>query len=263
MSLAARLSDAISKSPNQFRNYYVPVFKQRCDGTPYHAGTAFGFEHDGKRRLLTALHVLDKDEDNPCDKQDEIYLCVSGVLQGIGRFNKQVLYEPGVRSPALDVALIEPLDFSLSQVFSRFFTVRDFYFPRLHEQLYVAACGFPTGSNRTSWRDQPLKNRPYGYFGKVSPRGKMRRAGFSARCHFGIEILVKKTFTSRLREVKAPKAHGISGGPVLVVHDFRKPRWRPRPLLRGLVIETAPAQRCFICIDLLNILWSTFGSGRA
>jgi hypothetical protein len=259
VSQASRISDAISKSPDRFRNYYVPLFKQRCDGTPYHAGTAFGFEHNGRRRLLTALHVLEKDEENSCDKQDEIYLCVNNVLQGIGRFHKEVVYGPTLPNRALDVVIIEPLDFSLSQVFAHFFTVRDLYLRRLNQDLYAAACGFPSGKNRMSWRNKPLRNRPYGYFGRVSPSWKVRRAGFSTHSHFGIDIFLKKTFTCTLREVSAPKPHGISGGPVLVVHDFQKPRWRPRPLLRGLVIESAQSQRCIICIDLLEILWTVFG----
>jgi hypothetical protein len=91
----------------------------------------------------------------------------------------------------------------------------------------------------------------------------VRRAGFDPRCHFGIDFLLKKTFTRSQREVKAPKSHGISGGPVLVVCDFRHLRWRPRPLLRGLVIEAAKAQRCLICIDLVTILAAFTSSNRS
>jgi hypothetical protein len=253
LSEAKRISESIEKSPDKFRNYYVPVFKQRCDGTPYHSGTAFGFEHHGRRRLLTALHVLDKDQENACDTQDELYLFVGGILQSIGRFNKEVVYEHGLPKRAFDLVMIEPLDFSLSQVLLHFFTVDDLYLRRLHPDLYVAACGFPSGKNRASWRNKPLKNRPYGYIGRVSPSWKTRLAGFSTHSHFGIDIFLKKTFTRTRREISAPKPHGISGGPVLVLHDFRKPRSRPRPLLRGLVIEKGHAQRCIICIDLRKL----------
>jgi hypothetical protein len=260
LSEAIRISEAISKSPDNFRNYYVPVFKQHCDGTPYHAGTAFGFEHNGRRRLLTALHVFDKDQNNPCDSQEELYLVVAGVLRGIGKFNRSTLLEKGMPKKTLDIAIVEPLDFDVTQVFQHFFTTRDLYRARLHQHLYVAACGFPASSNRASWRNAPLKNRPYGYFGRASAAWKVRLAGFSSRSHFGIDIFLAKAFTRTQREVKTPKPHGISGGPVLIVCDLRSRKWRPHSMLRGLVIESAQAQRCLICIDLLDILWTAFES---
>jgi hypothetical protein len=261
LSEAIRMSEAISKAPDQYRNYYVPVFKQRCDGTPYHVGTAFGFEHQGRRLLLTALHVLDRDANNACDTQDELYLVVAGVLQGIGKFTKSTVKDPGMPHRLLDLAIIEPLDYNLSAVFRYFFTAQHFYRARPHPHLYAAACGFPSKVNRISWRNRPLKNRPVGYFGKISPAWKLRLAGFSSLTHFGIDIDLRKTFTRTQREVKAPKPHGISGGPVFVVFDFHRPSRRPTPLLRGLVIESAAPRKCLICVDLQPILSTIYGTG--
>lgn len=257
MSVAKEIVASISTSPNLFRGYFVPVFKVQCDGTPYHAGTSFGIEHGGVRYMVTAAHVFEKDENNPCDSKDELFVAVNGALTQIRQFDRTTVHtatQPQRTPIPLDLVMIFPRDFDLSAVFSHFFRSEHWHRSRLHNRLYVAACGFPATKNRVDKSGRKLSMRSYGYFGRVSQVGKCRKAGFNERTHFCFDILLKKTFTSAQREVKAPKPHGISGGPVLVVHDFTQPKRIMKPRLRGVVIESVPKQQCIVCIDLFAAL---------
>ena len=260
MTIASRLNDKISRSPNQFRDCYVPVFKVTCDGTPYHAGTAFGIELNSTRYMVTAAHVLERDEDNPCDSADDLFVSVDGELTQIERFERQVFRSGSQRLPPnslLDLVLILPTDIDLGRVFPRVFTMKDVHRPPLRSQLYVAACGFPSTKNGLKSSSTILSQMPVGYFGRVSDSGKCRKAGFDSKSHFAFDLLLKKTYTSRLKEVKAPKPHGISGGPVFVVHDFDRPKRFMKPKLRGVIIWMAPKQQCFVCVDLFAVLSAT------
>lgn len=234
----------------------MPVFKLSCDQTPYHAGTAFGIEHNSKRYMVTAAHVLERDECNPCDSKDEIFVAVNGSLTQLRQFERITIHTAvqSQRAPVLvDLVLIAPREFDLSMVFTNFFKKEHWYKSRLHNGLYVAACGYPSTKNRTKKSVRTLRMRPYGYFGRISDASKCRKSGFDNRTHFCFDILLKKTFTKSQREVKAPKPHGISGGPVLVVHDFGRAKLMS-PKLRGVVIENSLKQQCFVCVDLFAIL---------
>lgn len=256
MNLAKKRVSLISGAPKQYLGYFVPVFKLSCDETPYHAGTAFGIEHKGKRYLVTAAHVLERDECNPCDAKDELFIAVNGSLTQLRQFEKATIYTSvqSQRSPVpLDLVLIAPSEFDLSEVFTNFFTKDHLYKSRLHDRLYVAACGYPSTKNCAKKSVKTLSMRPYAYFGRISYASKCRKAGFDSRTHFCFDMLLKKTFTGSQREVKAPKPHGISGGPVLVVHDFGRLNLMA-PKLRGVVIEYARKQQCIVCVDIFAIL---------
>lgn len=256
MNLSKKLTSLISYAPNRYRGYFVPVFKISCDDTPYHAGTAFGIEHNGKRYMVTAAHVLERDECNPCDSKDELFVPVNGLLTQVRQFDRTTIHTsaPSQRGPtSLDLVLIAPREFNLSAVFTNFFKKEHWYKSRLHEGLYAAACGYPATKNRAKKSVRKLSIRPYGYFGRISHASKCRKAGFYNQTHFCFDMLLKKTFTRSQKEVKAPKPVGISGGPVLVVHDFGRLNLMA-PKLRGVVIENASKQQCIVCIDLFAAL---------
>lgn len=257
MKIAKNIAAWISSSPKRYLGYFVPVFKIRCDDTPYHAGTAFGIEHEGKRYMVTAAHVLDRDENNPCDSENELFVGARGSLTQIGKFDISKINvsasSPSARRP-LDLVLISPHDVDLSDVFTHFFTDKQFDKSRLRVDLYVAACGFPATKNRANRYARTLSRYPVGYFGRVSTPAKCRRAGFDPRTHFCFDIFLKKVFTGSQKEIKAPKPHGISGGPVFVVHNFRRPMMHMMPKLRGIVVESAPEERAIVCIDLFAVL---------
>jgi hypothetical protein len=257
MSVAKRLTASISNSPNLYRRYFVPVFKVLCDGTPYHVGTAFGIEHRGARYMVTAAHVLERDENNPCGSKDDLFVAVNGSLTQIRQFDRTTVHTTSQSqrtSMPLDLVMISPREFDLSAVFSHFFTKERWHRSHLHSRLYVAACGFPATRNCAMKSGRKLSMRPFGYFGRISPTSKCRKAGFDDRTHFCFDILLKKAFTATQREIKAPKPHGISGGPVLVVHDFTQPKRVLKPKLRRVVIENAPKQQCIVCVDLFATL---------
>lgn len=258
MSRAKKLISLISDAPNRYRGYFVPVFKISCDGTPYHAGTAFGIEHNGKRYMVTAAHVLGQDKNNHCDSENELFVFVNGSLTQLQQFTQKTIHTPHQlqrTSAPLDLVLITPTKFNLSDVFTNFFTKEHWYKSRLNEGLYVAACGFPATKNRCNKSVRSLSMRPYGYFGRVSHASKSKKSGFDNRTHFCFDMLLKKTYTSLQKEVKAPKPHGISGGPVFVVHDFNRGNLNlMKPKLRGLVIENSSKQQCIVCVDLFAIL---------
>lgn len=260
MTIASRLNDKISRSPNYFRDCYVPVFKVQCDGTPYHVGTAFGIELKGTRYMVTAAHVLERDESNPCDTAADLFVSVGGNLTQIKRFEKQLFLAGGQgQNPnsLLDLVLILPSDIDLGRIFRRIFTSKDLHRSPLGSQLYVAACGFPNTKNGLKSSSTILSQMPVGYFGRVSDSSKCRKAGFDSKSHLAFDFLLKKTYSGRLKEVKAPKPHGVSGGPVFVVHDFGRPKRLMKPKIRGVIIWTAPKQQCFVCVDLFAVLSTT------
>ena len=97
MNIVKNISASISSSPNQYHGYMVPIFKILCDGTPYHAGTAFGIKHKGTRYMVTAAHVLEKDEGNTCDSTDEIFVPVNGSLMQVKHFEKKTIVSSQLR----------------------------------------------------------------------------------------------------------------------------------------------------------------------
>jgi hypothetical protein len=254
LNVPRRLAAQISEAPNQYRNYYVPVFKVSCDETPYHAGTAFGIEHHGTRYLVTAAHVLEKDNDNPCDAENELFVFVNGVFTQMRLFDTHFVRSPN-RSMPLDLALISPKEFDVSAVVTKTFSNAQCFRSRLHQSLYVVACGFPGTKNSAKRSVRVLTRRPVGYFGRISHPAKLRKAGFDPHTHFSFDILLKKTFSGSRREIKAPKPHGISGGPVFVVHDFARSK-QMAAKLRGVVIENAWKHQCIVCVDLFSVLSS-------
>lgn len=232
---------------NAYKGYFVPLFKVNCRGEPYHAGTGFGLQFCGTKYLITARHVLDKDQDNECDAVNQIFCISNGALKQIDRFNTIEVVTSDFRKgqrEKVDIVVMEPLSFSLDTVFEGFFTKNDIDLSILSTDKYVAACGFPSSKNKLRSNTNVLTQILYGYCGKSSSEEKCEKAGFESPVYSCFDILLKKIFTATKKEIKAPKPHGISGGPVLVTYDFSAPETLLKPMLCGVVIENVPHLQC-------------------
>jgi|GEM_PF-3277792 len=261
----ATLLDHLNTCCNIYKGYFSPLFKADCKGEPYHAGTAFGLQYHGAYYLVTARHVLDKDQENECDEVNQIFCISNNKLRQINRFTTIELFKPELRGgkrEKVDVVVVEPIDFSLNTVFDGFFTENDFDLSDENQDKYVAACGFPSTKNKLRWNSTVLTQIPYAYCGKVSGEEKCNKAGFERQFYNCFDILLKKIFTATAKEIKAPKPHGISGGPVLCTHDFSVHGELRRPMLCGIVIENVPHLQCIAYVKIGLILEAIEKNGR-
>ncbi|WP_295550940.1 hypothetical protein [uncultured Stenotrophomonas sp.] len=246
-SEAARIFDHIDKACNVDKRALTPLFKVGCDEVPYHAGTAFGIELSGVKYLVTAAHVFDKDESNDCDSKNEIFCFSEGKLKQIARFD---LLHARKNGGLVDMAVVTPRDVEIESIFEEFFAESDFELGDVRTDQYVAACGFPATKNKVRWGTTQLTQAPYAYCGRASAPSVCVRAGFDAATHFCFDIFLKKTFTARQKEIRAPDPHGISGGPVFVIHDFSDAATLMKPKLRGIVVEQKPYDRVVACVKI-------------
>jgi len=218
---------------------------------PYHYGTAFGLEVDGALYLVTAAHVLAKDPNNSSDESDVGLVFSRGALVDLAPYDQIGLKVPG-EAEAIDVVAIQPKNVDLRLVFSDFFKEEHFFSSDLRTTHYLAACGFPETKNRRASWAQKLAQRPYAYFGRASDDAKRIALDFN-KAHFCLDFAVKWTFKNGLAGYKAPDPHGISGGPVLVVHDIANPQDIFEPRLVGIGIETRQKMKCFVCVDIRHL----------
>ncbi|MFC5500151.1 hypothetical protein ACFPOE_21595 [Caenimonas terrae] len=250
--LSSDLAGQISNAPKHFAGWYVPVFKTDPQDAPYHYGTAFGVEINDTPYLVTAAHVLAKDPNNVSDGSGVGLVFCEGQLRELSPYDQIRLTIPADGS-TVDVVAVRPRSLDLRKVFSGFFKVEHVFRDNLRPNMYLAACGFPETKNRRATWAQTLAQRPYAYFGLASDDSMRVALGFNG-AHFCLDFDVRWTFRNGFGGFKAPAPHGISGGPVLVVHDFGDPLRVLSPRLIGVGIETRQKMKCFVCVDLRYLL---------
>lgn len=260
-SLSKTMVAQISDAPKRFSGWYVPVFKTNPDDSPYHYGTAFGLDIDGALYLVTAAHVLGSDVNNPSDEPGVGLVFCAGRLVNLSPFDQFSirLLQDG---ELVDIVAVQPRNLNLRDVFTGFFKREDIYLSDLGPNLYIAACGFPETKNRRASWAQKLAQRPYAYFGRVSEDSKRVALGFNA-VHFCVDFNVRWTFKNGFGGFKAPDPHGISGGPVFVVHDFNSPFSTAMPLLVGVGIESRQPMGCFVCVNVQYLIQALTDAGGA
>lgn len=233
-------TDQIEFRANLFKGSFVPAFKADCEGRPYHAGTMTGMNFPGGQAFLTAAHVLDRDENNPCDDKYQIYVHDGSELTQIIRFDFR-----SIENRKLDLAFFNTQDVLVSKVFAKPIDLNRFHRGPVTNAMYLVACGYPGSKNRR--KGKSLSNRPYGYFGKVSNDKATRRAGYDPAYYFSIEIDLKRVHRNGQKRVKAPNPSGISGGPVFLVHDFSSIRLI-EPAFAGIVVAKDKISKNLICV---------------
>jgi len=241
----------ISENANKFRGSYVPVYKGDCENRPYHAGTLVGIDLGHRVVLVTARHVLDKDQSNPCDEQNQIYAVIDGQMVQLNRLETALLPLPD--GEVLDVLVFVPGSADPQEVVREPVPAYALRREALTKNHYLVACGFPRTKNRRKGKE--LSVRPYGYFGLLAPESTTRAAGYDPSFHFSIEIDLKRTYRDGLRKVKAAEPQGISGGPVFLVYDFGSVL--PAACeFAGIVIARAPNKKSLVCVraDLVALI---------
>lgn len=242
------LDAQISARASRFKGAFVPVFKADCDDRPYHAGTMTAVALPGLPTLVTARHVLDRDENNECDEENQLFLFSGGKITPFGRFQTGRLPIPG---GILDLAVILTGDTATLGAFVEPIPAASVRHDRLTEGMYLAACGFPGTKNRV--KGKQISNRPYGYFGKLAADHVPEEDGYDPTYHFALEIDLKRVYRAGEKKVKAPDPDGISGGPVFLVHDF-KVAAAVEPMLAGIVIARTKNRKHLICIRAEYVL---------
>jgi hypothetical protein len=218
-----------------------------CDEQPYPAGTGFGFEFAGEKYLITARHVLAKDERNNCDSDGKLFVFASGKLTKLDYLSLDFDMPDGSqRLSSLDVSILLVRTALADAIGAKFFTESDIDggAPAMHK--YYAAVGFPKTKNGPRYGETVLKNRPYMYAGKASQDRTCYSVGLSPDMYLCFDILLKKTYTRTQKQVKAPKPHGISGGPIFYIHDFSCPFQCLRPTLYGIVTGYKVDGKCMV-----------------
>jgi hypothetical protein len=237
---------------NRYLSAVVPLFKIHPNNDPYHSGTAFGLDINSHKFIVTAKHVLARDEQNESDSDNQIFLAVNGVLRQMEKFNPISIALPG--EPPLDVLLIEPAEFSVEDVFTLCLNEGDAFCENLPNEAYLSAIGFPSSKNKKRWEADSVTQAPYGYFGKASEREKLKKEKSFSEASIGLEIQLKKVFRDGLKGVKAPDPSGISGGPIFYVHDFSNPLEKINPRLYGLVTNKSPDGKRIMGVHIRHII---------
>jgi hypothetical protein len=239
----------INANASKFSKSYVACYKADCEGRPYHAGTLTGINLGHQVVLVTAQHVLDKDETNPCDQKNQIYASVNGMLEQLKTLRTGILPLPN--GEHLDISVFVPETHEPGEIVIEPIPLNSVIDFPLHEKHYLAGCGFPHRKNRRN--GNRIANKPYGYFGDYAHSAVTEAAGYDPRFHFSININLKKVYRGDLKEVPAPNPQGISGGPALLVHDF-KSKSRIEPKFAGIVVARNKRSTALVCVraDLIK-----------
>ncbi len=243
-NLAAQIQAGITANANRYKMSYVPVFKIDVRDKPYHCGTMFSVSHMGNSFLVTAAHVLERDQKNPRDLDSQIYGFTDGRIVQIGKFLTANLTLPSREN--LDLRIMSPIGLASSDFVAEPIPASNIWCGNMLRDFYVVACGFPKTKNRRKGRE--LTMRPYGYFGKIANEKLVSAEGYDPMFHFGIEIDLKRVYREGLNQIKAVEPDGISGGPVFVVHDFSRANVSIEPRLVGVVIARAKNSKMLICV---------------
>ncbi|MBB5943876.1 hypothetical protein [Xanthomonas sp. 3307] len=252
-----KLSEQISINAAKFSRSYVACYKADCDGRPYHAGTLTGIDLGHQIVLVTAKHVLEKDNANPCDEDNVLYAFVGGKIDQLNRLQTAILPLPNGK--LLDISVFVPETHDPGQIVSAPIPLSAVMASPTTSTHYLAACGFPETKNRRKGKE--LSSRPYGYFGKAKNIAARHHCDYDPSFHFAIEINLKKTYRGNLKEVIAPCPQGISGGPVFVTHDFA-PNTQIDCMLAGIVIARDPESKHLIGVHagvIVDIAHELFG----
>ncbi|CAM8636374.1 hypothetical protein MCEMSHM24_03157 [Comamonadaceae bacterium] len=236
-------SQEISANASKFSKSYVACYKADCEGRPYHAGTLTGIDLGHQVVLVTAKHVLDKDETNPCDQKYQIYAAVNGNLEQLNRLRTGILPLPN--GEHLDISVFIPETLEPRNIVDEPIPLDLIIDLPLRDKHYLAACGFPHRKNER--KGNRISNKPYGYFGEYANSVVTEAAGYDPLFHFSIKINLKKVYRGDLKEVIAPNPQGISGGPVLLVHDFKSTS-QIEPKLAGIVIARDKRSSALVCV---------------
>jgi hypothetical protein len=226
------------------RESYFPVFKIDCRNRPYHAGTMIALDFSGKGILVTAAHVLEKDDRNACDSENQIFVFDDGELRQIQKFQTAKLPLPK-KGEFLDLSVVIPTEFRVNDVVPSTISLNLLRRSQVHQGLYLAACGFPATKNKRNGRE--LTNRPYGYFGMVSDDKATERAGYDSRFYFSIKFDLKRSHRPGMKKIKAPSPYGISGGPVFFAHDFSGME-SPTSELAGIAVAKDKENKHIVCV---------------
>jgi hypothetical protein len=250
---------------SDYYKYMTPVFKADSRGVPYHAGTCFGLEVRGRHFLLTASHVLDKDERNPEDSENQIFVAVNGTIQNslkFRRWNLHIREDNDIEGETVDLVVLEPIDLDAGAIVGDFFPRASIFRPPLTERYYVAALGFPETANEIQWGTNTVSNVPMSFCGFVSPTKKCLGLGFPEQSHFCFEFNFKKGYRAEGSRVNPTNPEGISGGPVLVIHDFDSPHEKQVPQLCGVTIEKRKKEKSIVCVRIDQVIRELEGFPR-
>jgi hypothetical protein len=237
------IADLVSRNIKKYAQSYAAAFKVDCEDRPYHAGTITGIDLGHQVVLVTARHVLEKDQSNPCDEDNMIYAAANGKLDQLNKLQAAALPLPN--GNFLDAFVFVPGTHRPEQIIDEAVPLPDVFRAPLKTDYYFGACGFPHTKNRRKGKE--LSRRPYGYFGKLASDQVAVSEGYDPQFHFSIEINLKKVYGRGLKEVKAANPEGISGGPVFLVHDFSS-NVAMEPKFAGIVIARSGNSKALICI---------------
>lgn len=248
---AKQIKEHIEKGPSMSKGRVQPLLKLDCSRKPYFAGTCFNLVLKGQEYLITASHVLERDENNPCDSENEIFCFARGELRQMCRFTKRKInINLQDEEIALDLAVLDSCSIPLTDIFESGFDETAIFAGSLDPASYLTAIGFPGTKNKNKHNSNELTNRPYSYLGRSSCSEKLEKLGFDPRVYFGIEINIKKAYSHAGKKVRVAKPHGISGGPVLRVYDFKNPTQLFEPQLVGIVVQMPKNSQCLVGIKI-------------
>jgi hypothetical protein len=250
---AKEVTRHIDKACREHWRYIAPVFKEAQDGEPKHAGTIFGLNIHGRKILITASHVLEKDERSPSDVKDKIFLAKNGVIEDsleFKRWNLKLAEGSSVGGEYLDLVALEPIGVEIESLVDGCFTYPKILSRHPKESDYVAALGFPESKNKIKWGTTIATQVGRSFFGKVSQAGICEGLGFPESMHFAYGFDSKKAYLANGQKTNPPKPVGISGGPVVLAHDLDNPFEKIEPKLCGIAIERRREEKCIICVKI-------------
>lgn len=238
------LNDVASERIKSVKNTFFPNLKIDCKDRPYHAGTITVMDIGGNHLMVTARHVLDRDQGNECDTEDyQLRAAGNGGPVELHPFKVSVLTtSDGV---PLDLAILQAKSLDVTALVVDPIPETMVYQGHLHNRLYLTACGFPSSKNSEwNWK---VTRRPYSYYGLVASDSAVEKAGYDPRYYFAIEIDLKRVYRGKEKMVRAPDPSGISGGPVFVAHDFDE-KMPNLPAFAGIVVARDSAKKHLICV---------------
>lgn len=245
------LEVASSVSISKYAGAIKPLFKIDCNDVPYHFGTCFGVCIGKSEYLITAKHVLSKDDENSCDSDGEIHAFSNNSLHPIASDDCiTISNEQGVE---LDVYIIECNNDVLRNVFDSYIPESALFAGVVNKNDYWSAVGYPVTKNKRIWKTDELTQKPYAYNGYPIHWNQIDSIKYGHQA-IGLSINLKKIYTSKQTEIKAPSPNRISGGPIFLVNNIKNLSETFEAKLIGLVTDKLPAGDGLIGISLISII---------
>lgn len=220
LSISEKMSFSVKK--------LIPLYKLQNDlKTLEHIGTGFIYKaNQSETYLFTCGHVADNrfTDETP----NELWIFFNGELRQINNDVELTISKSSQKlrkDDNIDVAIYKFKDSSIKCGIEAEYESFDPGFITGQSinsgDMLFASLGYPQSRNKVEFRASKLKNRPYSYLGKGLQIDEYEKYGLNSNIHIAYRIDIKRCKDEDGNKITAPDPSGISGGPIVLLHNTK------------------------------------------